>query len=120
MPLDPATLQEEAVDHLVFGDDGDDEDYDPQDELPDVPLMHNNIISLNELHDLHLDAAILVSSRSSDEDISVHSTDSLDSDVSDDSVSSDDINSVADKVSISCRNAFRLILSRLILPPGVV
>ena len=90
--LDPVTLQDEAVDLLAFGDDGDDEDYDPANPLPDVPLLHDNVILLNELHDLHLDAASLASSNSSEEDFSVHSSDSSVSDTSDDSISSDEFN----------------------------
>ena len=88
--LDPVSLEDEAADLLAFGDDGDDDDYDPTNSLPDVPLLHDNVISLNELHDLHLDTALLASSHSSEDDLSVRSSDSSLSVTSNDSTSSED------------------------------
>ena len=86
--LDPVVLEDEAVDLLAFGDEGDegdDDDYDPRNPLPDFPLLHDNVVSLNELHDLHLDGGSIVSSHSSEDDFSAHSSrnESISNNVSD-------------------------------------
>ena len=91
--LDHVDLEDEAVDLLAFGDEGDDDDYDPGNPLPDVPLVHDNVVSLNELHDLHLDGGSVVSSHSSEDDLSVHSSHSLGSESSDESTYSNMSNS---------------------------
>ena len=75
VPLDPATLQDEADDFLVFGDD---DDYVPAASFPDMSLIHDNIVSLNEIHALYSDAASISLSSSSEEE---HSFASLASDI---------------------------------------
>ena len=55
-PLPDSTLDNEALDLLTHGDDGDDDDVSLTVDDEDEPLYHDADISLNELHDLHLEA----------------------------------------------------------------
>ena len=57
MPLHKSALHDEALGLLSNGDDGDDDDVSLPLHDEDEPLYHDAEISLNELHDLHLDAA---------------------------------------------------------------
>ena len=53
VPLSDDDLQDEVGDHLAFGNEGDDDDFDPQEkQTRDVPLLHDEDITLGELRDL--------------------------------------------------------------------
>ena len=53
VPLSDDELQDEVGDHLAFGNEGDDDDYDPTDkQTRDLPLLHDEDITLGELRDL--------------------------------------------------------------------
>ena len=57
MPLPDAVLDAEALDLLTHEDDGDDDDASVREDHEDDTLYHDADVSLNELRDLHSDAA---------------------------------------------------------------
>ena len=82
---------------LTHGDDGDDETFAPDHTTPDVDLHHDDPVSLNELHDLHLDRlddddhSVLSTASDSEEERNDDSANTITSDDDDDeSTASDD------------------------------
>ena len=79
-PLPDTELEQEGINLLEYGDDGDDEDFIPADDETDVPLVHDNNISINEIMDIQGplpdDHFVIDSDSDSDSDESSYDTDS--------------------------------------------
>ena len=83
IPLPDTELEKEGLDLIEYGDDGDDDDLIPKEDESDIPLVHDNIISINEIIDIQGPPPDdhLASDSDSESDESFHSTDSdVDSD----------------------------------------
>ena len=77
IPLPDTELEQEGIDLLEYGDDGDDEDFIPAETESDVPLVHENIIFINEIMDIQgpLPDDHLAIDSDSDSDESFYNTD---------------------------------------------